>query len=131
MPSLIPLAAKLALVEPLINNPTKIALYTPEASIDSLSNGYTPQHEVSDSSYEPGGVQVAPSAITQGSRILLYVPVDPTWPAANFTFRYALWYNSSNNSPIVIIDYGADVVCTGNTLSLQFPPIYNKCLLYF
>jgi hypothetical protein len=114
----------------------KIALYTSTADLTPATTAYTTSGEVAGSGYTAGGavltaLRLGPPAVfgtptvpgTDGTTALVSFE-DAAWPAATFSARGALIYNSSvaGNPAVAVLDFGADRSSAGNTFTVRFPP---------
>ena len=100
----------------------KIALYTSAASLGPDTTVYTTSDEIVGTGYTAGGL------ILTGATVLLsgttaYVDFDDAvWPAASFTARGALLYNSTKaDKAIAVLDFGADKTVTAKPFVVQMP----------
>jgi len=97
----------------------KLALYAATADLGASTAVYTAVGEISGAGYTAGGetmtgVSVNPQGFVSFSNVV--------WPAASFTARGALIYNSSKaNRAIAVLDFGADKTAT-TSFTVQTPP---------
>lgn len=101
----------------------KIALYTAPANLGPNTTVYSTSNEVVGSGYTAGGKTLTGVSITAGTNGTVYVSFDNVvWPAASFTTRGALLYNSTQgNASIAVLDFGADKTCTNQTFTVTMP----------
>lgn len=101
----------------------KIALYTAPANLGPDTIGYTSGNEVVGIGYSSGGQVLTGVSITAGTNGTVYVNFDNVvWPAASFTARGALIYNSTKaNKSVCVLDFGADKTCSNKTFTVTMP----------
>jgi hypothetical protein len=101
----------------------KIALYTSAASLDNTTTAYTTTGETTGTGYSAGGQPLVVGTTPQATGTTAFMSFNnPAWPAATFTSRGALIYNSSkSNKAIAVIDFGSDKSTTAGTFSIQMP----------
>ena len=99
----------------------KIALYTASATLGPSTTVYTTADEVAGLGYPAGGIVLTNVQVLL-SGTTAYVTFDnPTFPAASFTCRGALIYNSSKaDRAIAVLDFGSDKTANG-TFTIQMP----------
>jgi len=100
----------------------KMALYTSVSDIGPDTAVYATTNEIAGTGYTAGG------NILTGATVLLsgttaYVDFnDAVWPAATFTARGALLYNSSKaNKAVAVLDFGADKTVAVQSFTVQMP----------
>lgn len=100
----------------------KIALYTSAASIGPDTTAYSVSDEVVGMGYTAGGIPLTGATVLL-SGTTAYVDFDnAVWPAATFTARGALLYNSSKaNKAVAVLDFGADKTGYTQTFTIQMP----------
>ena len=100
----------------------KIALYTSAASIGPDTTVYSVSDEVVGTGYTAGGIPLTGATVLL-SGTTAYVDFDnAVWPAATFTARGALLYNSSKaNKAVAVLDFGADKTGSAQTFTIQMP----------
>ena len=101
----------------------RIALYTSTADLTPATTAYTTSGEVVGSGYTASGAALtAVPPTTDGSTALVSFE-DAAWPAATFSARGALIYNSSvaGNPAVAVLDFGADKTVAGQTFNVRFP----------
>lgn len=100
----------------------KIALYTSVSNIGPDSTVYVDTDEITGVGYTAGG-NILTGATVLLSGITAYVDfADAVWPAATFTARGALLYNSSKaNKAVAVLDFGADKTTVAQTFTVQMP----------
>jgi hypothetical protein len=105
-----------------------IALYTAAATIGPTTTVYTATDEVSGAGYTAGGnplvVNVSPTSGNNFSGVptafISFAPIS--WPAATFTARGALIYNTTQgNKSVAVLDFGADKTVSDDTFQIIFP----------
>lgn len=105
---------KLALLQQMILDVFRIALYTVDAGLSPDTPAYTTQGEVIGApGYTAGGqvLQGADVALIGTTAALTWT--DPVWPNSTITARSALIYDASrNNMAVVVLDMGPSP--TGN-----------------
>jgi len=103
----------------------KIALYTSSASLDATTTAYAATNEVSGTGYTAGGATITAVTITNQADTNYTTTLDfndIAWPAATFTARGALVYNSSKaNRAIFVLDFGGDKTVSSQTLTIRLP----------
>lgn len=110
----------------------KIALYTNAATLDKNTTAYSGTDEVPNGSgYTTGGETLSGFAASIDGDAAKIVFDDVSWPAASFTARGALIYNSTKaNRAVCVKDFGSDKTVSGGTFTVDFntvlpnPPIY-------
>jgi hypothetical protein len=100
----------------------KIALYTSAASIGPDTTVYSVSDEVVGTGYTAGGIPLTGATVLL-SGTTAYVDFDnAVWPAATFTARGALLYNSSKaDKAVAVLDFGADKTGSAQTFTIQMP----------
>jgi O-acetylhomoserine/O-acetylserine sulfhydrylase-like pyridoxal-dependent enzyme len=106
----------------LLTDTLKIALYTGDATLNADTTAYSTTNEITGTGYTAGGVVIT-GVTVNSSGYTAYVSFNnPSWPAASFTTRAALIYNSSKaNRSIAVLDFGADKTVSGNTFTITLP----------
>jgi hypothetical protein len=106
----------------------KIALYTGNADIGPDTTVYTTADEVSGAGYTAGGEVLTISQAPVAAQNLQQVPTayisfaPAVWPAAGFTARGALIYNSTKgDKAVAVLDFGADKTSAGQPFTVTFP----------
>ena len=102
----------------------KIALYNSTAAFDKTTTVYTGTNEVANGNgYATGGATLSGFVVSiDTDTAYIDWTVDPSWPAATFTARGAMIYNSSrSNKAIAILDFGADKTSSGGTFLVTLP----------
>ena len=99
-----------------------MALYTSVSDIGPDTTVYVATNEITGTGYTAGG------NILTGATVLLsgttaYVDFnDAVWPAATFTARGALLYNSSKaNKAVAVLDFGTDKTVAVQSFIVQMP----------
>ena len=102
----------------------KIALYTSTATLSNATAAYTTLNEVSSSSsnYTAGGntLTVSNSPASTGNVAFMSFS-NSSWTNANITANGALIYNSTANTAVCALAFGADKTSTNGTFSVIFP----------
>lgn len=100
----------------------KIALYTSSAQIGPNTTAYTATNEISGTGYVAGGATLTSiTPVLVGSTAVgTFSPA--TWPAATFSARGAIIYNSTKaNRAVMVLDFGSDRSVTASTFTVTFP----------
>ena len=100
----------------------RIALYTDKAALDSNTEAYTPEGEVSGLNYEACGKAV--SGVRSGiDSAIAFLSFDSvSWKNATITARGAMVYNASKgNRAVAVFDFGKDVVSVNGTFVVELP----------
>ena len=102
----------------------KLALYTADANINSFTERYTTEKEVTAKGYTAGGRVVdGYRAELQGTTGILSWENNVIWPQASIKARGGLIYNASkDNAALVVLDFGKDVVSTNGKFMVPMPP---------
>jgi hypothetical protein len=102
----------------------KLALYTSSAVLSNATTAYTTVGEVtsSASNYTAGGntLTVSTSPTSTGNVAFLSF-ANSSWTNANITANGALIYNSTANTAVAVLAFGADKTATNGTFSVIFP----------
>ena len=102
----------------------KLALYTSSAVLSNATTAYTTVGEVTSSSsnYTAGGntLTVSTSPTSTGNVAFLSF-ANSSWTNANITANGALIYNSTANTAVAVLAFGADKTATNGTFSVIFP----------
>lgn len=102
----------------------KLALYTSSATLSNATTAYTTVGEVtsSGSNYTAGGntLTVSQSPTSTGNVAFLSFS-NSSWTNANITANGALIYNSTANTAVAVLAFGADKTATNGTFSVIFP----------
>jgi len=115
----------------------KVALYSPNATLDQTIAVYTGVNEVVGEGYTAGGntltLSVAPTYGNNLSGVgTAYVSFNNTsWPNSTITTRGALIYNSSKaNRSVAVIDFGLTKISNNDILVINFPtPDANNAIV--
>lgn len=102
----------------------KIALYTANAELSPLSTAYTSVDEVVGVGYTATGQVLTGVTVSLSESLgIAYISFDnPTWPAATFTTRGALIYNSSKaDKSIAVLNFGLDQTMLSQQFQIQLP----------
>ena len=100
----------------------KIALYTSTATLGASTTAYTATNEVTGTGYTAGGATLTgfASGLSGSTGYLTFT--DPSWASSTITARGCLIYNSSkSNKAVAAFDFGADVVSTNGTFTVDLP----------
>ena len=113
---------------PTTPNTFKIALYTAASSVGPTTTVYTTSDEVVGTGYTAGGNTLVISTSPTSGNNNLSVPTayvsfsNTSWPAASFTARGALIYNTTQgNKSVAVLDFGADKTVSNDTFQIIFP----------
>jgi hypothetical protein len=102
----------------------KLALYTSSATLSNATTAYTTVNEVtsSASNYTAGGntLTVSTSPTSTGNVAFLSF-ANSSWTNANITANGALIYNSTANTAVAVLAFGADKTATNGTFTVIFP----------
>ena len=102
----------------------KLALYTSSAVLSNATTAYTTVGEVTSSSsnYTAGGntLTVSTSPTSTGNVAFLSF-ANSSWTNANITANGALIYNSTANTAVAVLAFGADKTATNGTFTVIFP----------
>jgi hypothetical protein len=102
----------------------KIALYTADAELGPLTPEYTSTDEVVGVAYTATGQVLTGVTVSLSESLgIAFVSFDnPTWPAATFTTRGALIYNSSKGGKsIAVLNFGLDQTVLSQQFQIQLP----------
>jgi hypothetical protein len=101
----------------------KIALYTSGADLSGTTATYASAGEVSGAGYTAGGQALAATPPTTDGPVSLVSFNTVAWPAATFTARGALIYNSSvaGNPAVAVLDFGSDKAVANKQFDVTFP----------
>jgi len=106
----------------------KFALYTAAASLDASTTEYAASNEVVGTGYTAGGNELTISQDPTAGNNTYGVPTayvsfeNTSWPAAAFTARAGLIYNSTQgDKAVAVIDFGSDKTVSGTEFTVQFP----------
>ena len=103
----------------------KIALYTSSAVLSNATTAWTASNEVtggSSSNYTAGGntLSVSQTPISTGNVAFMSFS-NSSWTNANITANGALIYNSTANTAVAVLAFGADKTATNGTFTIIFP----------
>lgn len=103
-------AGKKALLDGVVSDTWKAALYTSSATLSASTPSYTTTNEVASSGgYTAGGKTLTGAATGSGSGTAWLDFDDVTWATASFTARYMLIYNASDSDrAYAVLDFGSD-----------------------
>lgn len=100
----------------------KMALYTSAATLNKSTTAYSATNEVSGTGYTAGGATLTGRASSLDVDAAILDFADPSWSSASITARGALIYNSTrSNKAVAVVDFGADIVSTNGTFTVQLP----------
>jgi hypothetical protein len=102
----------------------KIALYTADAELGPLTPEYTSTDEVAGVGYTATGQILTGVTVSLSQSLgIAFVSFDnPTWPAATFTTRGALIYNSSKaGKSIAVLNFGLNQAVLSQQFQVQLP----------
>jgi hypothetical protein len=102
----------------------KLALYTSAATLSNGTAAYTTLNEVtsSASNYTAGGntLTISNSPASTGNVAFMSF-ANTSWTNANITANGALIYNSTANTAVAVLAFGADKTATNGTFTIVFP----------
>lgn len=102
----------------------KIALYSSAATLDADTTVYTTTGEITGTNYVAGGATLTNVTPTGSDGHAIASFANASWPAASFTARGALIYNSTkDNKSVVVLDFGSDKTATNNTFLVTMPAV--------
>lgn len=102
----------------------KIALYTADAELSPLTLEYTSANEVVGVGYTATGQILTGVTVSLSESLgIAFVSFNnPTWPAATFTTRGALIYNSSKaGKSIAVLNFGLNQTMLSQQFQIQLP----------
>jgi hypothetical protein len=100
----------------------KIALYTSSATLGATTTAYSSTNEVVGTGYTATGNTLTVSQIPTSSGTTAFIDfADTTWSNATITARGALIYNSTDNTAVAVLDFGADKTSTDGDFTISFP----------
>lgn len=100
----------------------KLALFTSTATLGASTTVYAATNEVVGAGYTAGGATLAgfTSGLSGSTGYLTFT--DPSFVSSTITARGCLIYNSSkSNKSVAAFDFGADVVSTNGTFTVDLP----------
>lgn len=100
----------------------KLALFTSTATLGAGTTVYATTNEITGTGYTAGGATLAgfTSGLSGSTGYLTFT--DPSWAGSTITARGCLIYNSSkSNKAVAAFDFGADVVSTNGTFTVDLP----------
>ena len=101
-----------------------LALYGPNANINSATTVYTASGETTGSGYAAGGLQLTNLGVTL-SGTTAYASWSPaTWLSASISTSGGLIYNASKgNRAVAVLNFGGTYTSDGTTpFTVTFPP---------
>ena len=100
----------------------KMALYTSVSDIGPDTAVYATTNEITGTGYTAGGIALTGATVLLSGTTAYVDFNDAVWPAATFTARGALLYNSSKaNKAVAVLDFGADKTAAAKTFTVQMP----------
>jgi hypothetical protein len=102
----------------------KIALYTADAELGPLTSVYTAADEVVGVGYTATGQILTGVTVSLSESLgVAFISFNnPTWPAATFTTRGALIYNSSKaGKSIAVLNFGLNQTMLSQQFQIQLP----------
>jgi len=109
-------------IHDLTTDTLKIALYTGDATLNESTTTYSTTNEITGTGYTAGGLTITGVTVNSSGYTAYVSFTNPSWPAASFTTRAALIYNTSKaNRSIAVLDFGADKTVSGNTFTIALP----------
>lgn len=102
----------------------RIALYTADAVLSSLTETYTPTGECKGQGYKAGGQALRGYKAGVDGTTACVTWDGVVWPNATINARGAMIYNASRQgAAVVVVDFGQDVVSTNGNWKLPMPPL--------
>jgi hypothetical protein len=104
-------------------NEFRIALYTSSATMSASTTAYSSTNEVSGTNYTAKGNEIVAVAPSSSGTTALTDFADTSWTTATITARGALIFNedTSGDTSVLVLDFGADKTATAGTFSIAFP----------
>lgn len=100
----------------------KIALYSDAATLSAATTAYASTNEVTGAGYTEGGKTLTGFASGLDGSTAYLTFTDVSWTSATITARGCLIYNSSKtNKAVAAFDFGANIVSTNGTFTVDFP----------
>ena len=100
----------------------KIALYSDAATLSAATTAYASTNEVTGAGYTAGGKTLTGFASGLDGSTAYLTFTDVSWTSATITARGCLIYNSSKtNKAVAAFDFGANIVSTNGTFTVDFP----------
>ena len=100
----------------------KIALYSDAATLSAATTAYASTNEVTGTGYTAGGKTLTGFASGLDGSTAYLTFTDVSWTSATITSRGCLIYNSSkSNKAVAAFDFGANIVSTNGTFTVDFP----------
>lgn len=100
----------------------KIALYSDAATLSAATTAYASTNEVTGAGYTEGGKTLTGFASGLDGSTAYLTFTDISWTSATITARGCLIYNSSkSNKAVAAFDFGANIVSTNGTFTVDFP----------
>ena len=104
----------------------KLALFTSSATLNATTSTYsgstTGEVSSSGTGYTTGGKTLTVSQVPTSSSTTAFIDFsDLVWTSASFTARGALIYNSTDDTAVAVLDFGADKTCTNGDFTIIFP----------
>lgn len=101
-------------------------LYTPNQGAHQFKSDIT--NEIVGAGYTATGAVLGTKTATTAARVATFDAADSSWPAATFTFRFAIVYDSTPATDatrplICYVDFGTDVTNSGGTFQLTWDPL--------
>lgn len=98
--------------------------YTPNQATHQYKSSVT--NEVTGTGYTAGGATLASKTEAIASHVKTFDAADTAWTTSTITARYAVVYVSTGTdaaSPLICyVDFGADVISTAGTFTIQWDP---------
>lgn len=103
----------------------KIALYTSAATLNASTTTYsgsTTGEVPASGGYTTGGKVLAVSLTPTSTGTTAFIDFsDVTWTASTITARGALIYNSTDDTAVAVLDFGADKSSSDGDFTIIFP----------
>lgn len=122
----IPDSFKKLLLDLLIANTLKAALYDNTVSFTAGTAAYTTSGEIVGTGYTAGGVTLV-SGVTAVTGNIAYLDYsDPTWVNSSFiTYGSQFYCSTASNKTVLVIDFGGSRQVIGGTFSMVLPAADN------
>lgn len=117
---------KLELLQELVNDTFKMALYSSLATLDADTAVYSATNEITGTGYTAGGKIMTISSgypqLDSGTGQAWMRFDDVTWTSATLTARGALVYNASrSNKAVAVLSFGTDATASGGSFTVTMP----------
>ena len=102
-------------------NTFKLALYTSSATLGATTTAYSATNETSGTNYVAGGGTLTNVTPTSSGTTAFTDFADLTFSTVSITANGALIYNSTANTAVAVLAFGADKTATNGTFTVIFP----------